>query len=123
MKLPLNELSAEFEHTAGESIRLQASRSHETTFRDGIEATLSEEAFDALIAQVRLWVGTRMTRHHARTGRGAQHVEVEVTVKTTAPMEMGGEPITATVELVRGVDGRLRVRNARSVRDEAAPNA
>lgn len=72
------------------------------------EMHLSAEVFDALASQMRLWLGTRMIRHHNRTGKGAQHVTIEIKVSTAGPLEIGGEP--PRVVKLDVVDGKVQLR-------------
>jgi hypothetical protein len=41
------------------------------------EASISEDAFEELVQSFRTWLGTRMLRHHERTGRGAHNIAVD----------------------------------------------
>jgi hypothetical protein len=92
----------------GQTIELQAHREPHAIARDGQEVTISADTFDELVENMRLWFGTRLMRHHRRTGRGAHNVSIEVTVKTGGPLEMGGElPGRVTLDLI---DGRYQLR-------------
>jgi hypothetical protein len=95
----------------GQTIVLSASRAPEAVVRGGAreaEASISADAFEELVDSFRLWLGTRMLRHHERTGRGAHNVAVEVSVNTAAgPLEPGGEPL-GRVQL-QVINGRVRL--------------
>jgi hypothetical protein len=95
----------------GQTIVLSARREPGAVVRGGAreaEASISEEAFEELVQSFRVWLGTRMLRHHERTGRGAHNVAVEVTVNTAAgPLEPGAEP-PVRVQL-QVINGRVRL--------------
>jgi hypothetical protein len=100
-------LYAAFMAQPGDTVQLEAHRDPVAVARDGHESHISTEAFDRLVQQARLWIGSRMIRFHDRTGRGAHDVTVELTVRTTGPLEPGGEPV-ATARLVIA-DGQVRM--------------
>jgi hypothetical protein len=95
----------------GQTIELEARRDHEAVIRGGArerEASISADAMEDLVQSFRTWLGTRMLRHHERTGRGAHNIAVTVTVNTAAgPLEPGAEP-PVRVQL-QVINGRVRL--------------
>lgn len=71
------------------------------------ERTISEDAFNNLRDMMGSWVGTRLSRHHKRTGRGAKLVQVTVSVSLD-----GEDPfeVTETVPYFAWLDGDRRKR-------------
>lgn len=71
---------------AGDTLVLEAHRDVRAVVRDGQGATISTEALDHLVAQTRLWLGTRMIRFRASRwplhSALEQHPGVVVNVRT-----------------------------------------
>lgn len=97
----------------GDTLALVTTRAPEAIIqqRDGDLAAISKEAFDELMENARMWVGTRMLRFYERTGRGAHNVTIEMKVSTTGPLEPGGEP--ARVVRMSVVDGKIQLEALR----------
>jgi hypothetical protein len=71
---------------AGPVMEFIGERMPEAVKRDGPDRTLSVEAMDALITNVKAWVGSRMIRAMDLYNQPPQHVKIIVTV------ELDGEP-------------------------------
>lgn len=68
----------------GGELSLTVNRTPTAQDRDGLSASLSPEAFDVLMTQIKTWVGTRMVRYGQETGLMPQNVNVSVDVTVSA---------------------------------------
>lgn len=68
----------------GPNMEFVIGRGIEAQDRDGLSKTISQEAFDTLMQQIRVWIGTRVMRYDDQSGVMPQTVTVNISVDVEA---------------------------------------
>jgi hypothetical protein len=82
----------------GSRISMVVERS-EARQRERPDLTISADALQALLDQLGMWVGTRISRRFSESGEAPQEIEVEVNVK----LDGRDDPIHETVKFSLGL--------------------